>query len=399
MNCLACRKLIEGKNVLLSCTNCKGPYHYKCLCMTTEYYTKNTGNLATSWICPICDKVTRRRNHPDTPARNKFEYSLAEQRMNATDMSCDDTMDTSNQSQDEPAFSYLVSADQHTPVNYITILKQISSEINSLRKENKLQIEAFKAEVLSSIENQYKLYDDKINTLTATVYKCTNELTAMGQTLSDMQRSCSFISQQYDEVKKNLDTTQADIKAVKSEVSTLKLNNKALEDMACKLNNLEQISRSTNIEVFGIPEQKSENIQSTIIRLAEKLDVKLMADDIVFAVRVQTKTDNKGVPKPIVVKLSSTIRRDEIISAVRKRKGFTSEELGGKQGKQPSPIYVNEHLTPANKALFKSARTACKESGFRFAWVRNGRIYVRRGDTAPAILIRSEMDLRKITRV
>ena len=131
-----------------------------------------------------------------------------------------------------------------------------------------------------------------------------------------------------------------------------------------------------------------------MLSIARLIKVDLNVSDIHSAFRIQTKSKTQGLSKPVIVKLISVQKRDEVISAVRKKRGFTSTELGIRGSE--SKIYVNEHLTANNRSLFMSARTICKDQGFRYVWVRNGKTYIRKNDTSPPVHIRSTHDLDKL---
>ena len=44
-------------------------------------------------------------------------------------------------------------------------------------------------------------------------------------------------------------------------------------------------------------------------------------------------------------------------------------------------IYVNEHLTPKTKGLLKRAKDL-RNKGYKYIWCREGKVLVRRTDTA-----------------
>lgn len=58
-----------------------------------------------------------------------------------------------------------------------------------------------------------------------------------------------------------------------------------------------------------------------------------------------------------------------------------------------SPVYVCEHLSPANKALHAAARIRSRELGYKFVWVRNGHIFMRKDETSRFIHIKNKQTL------
>lgn len=135
-------------------------------------------------------------------------------------------------------------------------------------------------------------------------------------------------------------------------------------------------------------------MRSLVIAIARCVSVELTNDDIITAHRVQPKVHVPGRLKNIIVQLKSLIVKDSIISAIRRKKGITSIEIGipGESRK----IYVNEQLIPALKMLLKQTKENAKHANFQSVWVRNCKIFTRKNDTSPKIYVKDAEDLNKI---
>ncbi|XP_047530430.1 uncharacterized protein LOC125066409 [Vanessa atalanta] len=220
-----------------------------------------------------------------------------------------------------------------------------------------------------------------------------NELT----TLKELKSTIEFISADYDKVK-------VDLKTCESRVIELSQDNKRLSDTIFDLSNrvalLEQHSRENNIEVNGVPENKTENLVSIVKQLASTVSAPLKDTDIVHCVRVKKMDETSNKPRSIIVKLTSTRARDEVLAAVskfnksNKENKLHSGHLGF--GTKKTPIYVSEHLSPHSKYLYARTRQTAREKGIAYVWIRNGRIFIRKNDTSPAKQIRHIETLGKI---
>lgn len=73
---------------------------------------------------------------------------------------------------------------------------------------------------------------------------------------------------------------------------------------------------------------------------------------------------------------------------MKRRRGIPSEELGFDG--ETSRVYANDHLTLQNKILHKKAREFCSYNNFKYVWVRDSKIFIKKTDTSKAILIRNE---------
>lgn len=175
------------------------------------------------------------------------------------------------------------------------------------------------------------------------------------------------------------------------EVATMKLE---LASFQHELNDYKQRERLFNVEIIGIPEKPAENLPQYLIKLAETLDIALAEDDITRINRVQPAKPLKGQPKAIVAKLKSQEIKDALISAFRKNKGLHSTDIGilGEKKK----IFLNEHLTRENKILFKKVREAAKMYEYKYAWIKNCKIFVRKDKDSAHLLIKCDADISKI---
>ncbi|XP_026331311.1 uncharacterized protein LOC113238690 [Hyposmocoma kahamanoa] len=159
----------------------------------------------------------------------------------------------------------------------------------------------------------------------------------------------------------------------------------------------EQDVLRNDVEISGITEQPNENLYHIVITASQKIGVELSENDIADVIRVGPKIQrsvnseqNIAVQRLIVLKLMRKRKHDELINAAKSRINLTSENV---VYGQPTKIYFNERLTKENRRLFRESRLRAKEYAFRFTWIRNGGIYVRRDAGTPAIRISSLHDL------
>lgn len=55
------------------------------------------------------------------------------------------------------------------------------------------------------------------------------------------------------------------------------------------------------------------------------------------------------------------------------------------------PVFVNEHLWPTLKRLVAMAVSKKRESGWKYVWSRNKKIYARKSDSSQVITIKNEI--------
>ena len=133
--------------------------------------------------------------------------------------------------------------------------------------------------------------------------------------------------------------------------------NKKVSELERKVVDIEQHSRKSNVRIFGLKEDKNENVKEKVAKLiSSKLDIDLQVKDIDAAHRLpQTRKDR---PKPIIVKLFA---RDKKALIMKNRSKLKS-----------SGISINEDLCRPLQLLLNRVS---KHEATKSAWAWNGNIY------------------------
>ncbi|CAG4970647.1 unnamed protein product [Colias eurytheme] len=125
-----------------------------------------------------------------------------------------------------------------------------------------------------------------------------------------------------------------------------------------------------------MPEKRNENLYNIVTQLGNVVNCNIGEKDILHCTRVAKSNKSNSRPRSIVVQLMSTKMRDQLLASILKynqnnpHDKLNSTHLGCET--QRSPVYVMEHLSPANKALHAATRIKAKEMGYKYVWVRNG---------------------------
>lgn len=134
----------------------------------------------------------------------------------------------------------------------------------------------------------------------------------------------------------------------------------------------------------------------TVRVIAHKIGISIDDQDIDYVSRagprrqqVSNTTDN--LPRNLIVRFVRRHQRDNFLKAAKTRSPLhsTDIEISGANRQ----VYINERLTPGNRQLFRAARLAAKEHGYRYCWCRNGAILIRKQEGNPPIRIRNSDDL------
>lgn len=224
-----------------------------------------------------------------------------------------------------------------------------------------------------------------------------NELETVKSEIKEMIKSMQFMNKQFEDFECNLKTSNETMRRLETENMELKAT---MSNITVRINNLEQQSRSSNLEIQCMPETKNENVYTIVSQLGKVVNCDIHEKDILNCTRVAKSNPSSTRPKSIVVQLASPRLRDQLLASVIKYNlNNTQNKLNcGHLGfaSQKAPVYVVEHLSPSNKALHAAARIKARELNYKYVWVRNGKIFVRRIDGAEYILIKNTDSLSKI---
>lgn len=198
-------------------------------------------------------------------------------------------------------------------------------------------------------------------------------------------------------VKVTVDKTQETIEVFASDISKLKAENaeckSKIEELSNQnrmlseqVNELEQYSRIDNIIISGVPYEPNENIQEIVTSIAKNLEVEINEHDINAVHRLSANKDK--IPS-IIVRLNSRMKKQKLIQN-SKRKRLHGKNLN----MNPAvPIYVSEHMSANTMSIFRKAMELKSQGAISYAWVKEGKIYIRENENDPARRIKDIQDL------
>lgn len=270
--------------------------------------------------------------------------------------------------------------EKDSPPQYVTHRRGADSgSIMDLRAEMKADLKAFESSLSSMLNIGFSKQEARLAQFT--------------DDFNDIKTSIKFIGDKYDDLKSKHDDMATRVTKLESETKETQKNTSCIADLGARLDMMEQQARQCNLEVCNLPEKRGENLMALFLDITAAVKEPVIKSDIVAIHRVPQATAAGNRPKNIIVRLATRQMRDSVVSAVRLHKGITSEQLGITGSSHR--IYINEHLTLKNKDIFRRAREAAKQHGFRFVWIKHGVILARRNETSPVFAVRFEADLAK----
>ncbi|XP_047042131.1 uncharacterized protein LOC124646105 [Helicoverpa zea] len=219
------------------------------------------------------------------------------------------------------------------------------------------------------------------------------EINSMREEITGLRKSVDFMSNQYDDMAKEKKGIEDQVKALQSRNNELSAT---IKNMTSRINTLEQHARSKNVEIQCVPQTKNENLIDIIKQLGTSINCDIKEENILNCTRVMKANNNSERPKSIVVQFNTPRFRDTFLASVinfNKSKPvgdkLNATHVGLKGVK--SPIFVSEHLSLSSKALHAATRIKAKNKGYKYVWIRGGRIFVRKADDSDIKVIK-DMD-------
>lgn len=221
--------------------------------------------------------------------------------------------------------------------------------------------------------------------------------------IKDIQKSINFISEKYDiiyEENKNFLKTLMEISKNQEELKKENISlKKHVENLQKEITNIEQkndvksqISIKNNIEIKGVPENPNIDDKEITKKILKQIGINTEKEDIIEIKRTESKNENI-----IKIKLKNEDIKKKILEKskqyFRNNGKLTTYELNLK-GNQ-NIIYVNEELTPKTKYLFGKTKEL-KKNSFKFIWIKNGKIFVRKNEEERIIHINTEETLKQL---
>lgn len=205
-----------------------------------------------------------------------------------------------------------------------------------------------------------------------------DSLTFYGNKIDDFNKKMEIITK----VSKTVDALNHELSGVKKECSSLR----------AEIEFMHQQGRSNNIEICGVPEKNRENVLSLVKKVGSEIGITILEEDIIVSHRVSQFSESqvpRRAPKNIIVKFANICKRNNFLEAAKKRRnpGLSSSNLGFEENVR---IFVNEHLSPFYKLLFRKAREFCKNNNYKYCWVKGMKIFVKKNDEEKAVHIVNE---------
>ncbi|XP_026749559.2 uncharacterized protein LOC113510309 [Galleria mellonella] len=325
----------------INCCECNKYFHFECLSIQVI----SDSELLQSWKCPVCQNRRLKMTRKDSTPVRKISTARGNKR---------------------PALNSPPSACPPLTVDDVRVAVQ-----DILDSKFEKMVAQLKGDMASMIKS---------------------ELATIRNEVREIVESVTFMNAKFEDFVVEHESMKKEITELKSEKEKMK---DTVKELNTRIIYLEQHSRASNLEIQCIPEHKNENLYSIAKQIGKIIGCEIEETDIAHCTRVSKVNPSSSRPRSVVLQLSSPRTRDNFLASSIKynktnAKARLNSALLGFSG-NITPIYIVEHLSPANKALHAAARIKAKENSYKYVWVRNGKIFVRKNEESGYMLIK-DMD-------
>jgi archaellum component FlaC len=226
-----------------------------------------------------------------------------------------------------------------------------------------------------------------------------NKLDANKTSVDGLKSDVQGLSNFYEDLKKLISDIQKENRELKDKLNTVIEENRAkdkkIEFLIGRVNTMEQRSRNCNLEIHGMDvaagEREEGGLPAVVRRLVgDHFDVAI--DDKAIEVVHRLPRRRPDAQSAVIVRCSSQSVRDSIIN---KRKTIVTNDALFKN-KNENRLFICENLTQFNKSLLWNAKQKAKDKGWKYVWVKYGKIFAKKSDESFVLKLENERDLDKI---
>jgi hypothetical protein len=211
--------------------------------------------------------------------------------------------------------------------------------------------------------------------------------------IAKQKKSLNFLGNQVDDLSRFRELAEKGFKILYKRLEGVAKKSDELSDALDDIQEYYQY----NVKLLGVPEcnERETAASSTelCVQLFNGMGVEVKTHDVDIAHRVPHRNAFATGPKPIVCKFVRRVVKDEVIRQRREASKVKSEALDLSSDASLSNVLLMEHLTPKAQNLLAEAKRFSKQHNFKFCWVKNAKIYLRKNEESRHIFVNNLSDL------
>lgn len=260
----------------------------------------------------------------------------------------------------------------------------LRSEINSVRAEVKSEVSLLSKTLTENTDN----FNGRFRVLSEALTENSNSISMLVTNGAELQNEIDRIN---NEAKENITKLSNDIsekfnrlndkECTVNEISEHQVTNyNDITKLFIKTDQSEKLERNRAIIVSGLEFESNENLVEIVKLVGNAINVKVDEADIDEIFRIKGRDE---VPR-ILVKFTRVLKRQEIIKGIKQKKSIYKKDIGIKDHGD-TQIFINEYLNTQNHAFWIGAKKLRSRNIVKYAWIKDGEVYIREKDEGKAI--------------
>lgn len=233
----------------------------------------------------------------------------------------------------------------------------------------------------------------------------------LATTLNQIKTNQTSLSQKFDDMRSQINDLTLEHKSFKEDINHIQKQHHEQSQIINKLeadnDALQQKNLQNNLIIGGLPN----NVDARVVleKIMNVLDTQCSMNDVQDIYYLHTKNiqqsetsaqneNNKKKSPLLLVKFKNFESKSEMVQKRKKKQTlFVNEiELNTNNDTQ---IYFRDHVTPFKNTLFKECRELKDELTFKFLWMRDTQILLRKQENSKIYSISSRNDIIKIKSI
>lgn len=338
-------------------------------------------------------KKSERKLRSTSAAKHNHKNSSSDNDSEDTDDECDlcDTCEQTIKNDDKS-----VTCESCCKIHHIKCVSVKSAEYNDMKK-NKTKWVCFDKHNCHSNHNKTMIRSKTVTKPNINDVDFDNM--NMNDMLKTLYHSQQFISNQIDDFAKKQNQLINDNKELKQQVKknsfkTTQLESKVIE-LESELNDIKQEKLANQIVISGIPKVPNEKLADVLVKIGGKLEVNIKDEEIISARRMEkSNSESNNYTAPILVTFRNVQLKTELLQKQKMLGKLVTDQVDLEpKGKM---IYINEFVTEHTLRLFAKTKKLAVEKNYKYVWIQNARVLMRKIEKGKIIKISSDLDLDQI---
>lgn len=216
--------------------------------------------------------------------------------------------------------------------------------------------------------------------------------------MEELKESNDFLGKSFDDLKKSIQKIAKEHKQMQKEIQQLKTNEKEMND---KIQHLEQhvlktkqSANASDMVVTNLPRFDSPmELENAIKTIAKQVGHELRPDEIIS---IRQNENKKFSTYPIIVKLNGKLLKDKCMKFRRDRNKIDAKQIKSNMEMNGKNINFHHVMEKEFSELFNKVKLQAKDKNYKYVWIQEATILIRKMDNAKPIAINSIGDLEKI---